>query len=176
MKLAILPIGSVDIKALQIIKTGLCKAFSRINCKILEDELPVPEDTYNSRRGQYNSTELLVKIKDFTRKYSFDRVLGVTDVDLYAPDLNFVFGEAYNPGKIALISLARLKQEFYDLPTDNELFSQRAIKEAVHEIGHTMGLRHCKDHSCVMFYSNSIIDTDNKKATFCEKCHSSNIL
>jgi len=44
------------------------------------------------------------------------------------------------------------------------------VKEAVHEVGHTLGLAHCTNSSCVMFFSNSILDTDRKKSAFCEKC------
>jgi archaemetzincin len=98
-----------------------------------------------------------------------DRVLGVTDVDLYAPSLNFVFGEAECPGDVALVSLFRLDPKFYD-QKDDLLLSQRTLKEAVHELGHTFGLRHCGSLDCVMFFSNSIYDTDRKQERFCTSC------
>jgi len=102
-----------------------------------------------------------------------DSVLGVTTRDLYVPGLNFVFGEAHCPGKIAAISLFRLNPKFYGQSADNQLFYERAVKEAVHEVGHMLGLLHCRNSSCVMFFSNSILDTDRKKSTFCEKCSTS---
>ena len=100
-----------------------------------------------------------------------DRVLGVMDADIFASELNFVFGEAACPGKAALISEWQLKPEFYEAPPDMELFAQRSLKEAVHELGHTLGLRHCSRSSCVMYFSNSILDTDRKQSLFCDECY-----
>jgi archaemetzincin len=96
--------------------------------------------------------------------------LGIIDADLYVPGLNFVFGEADLMGCCALISLTRLRQEFYSLPADSGLFFQRVAKEAVHEIGHTLGLNHCPDVRCVMHFSNSLEDTDIKSSYLCANC------
>ena len=69
-----------------------------------------------------------------------------------------------------MISLARLRPEFYGSPPDDTLFLQRAVKEAVHELGHTYGLGHCRDPRCVMFFSNTLHDTDVKGPGFCAAC------
>ena len=90
--------------------------------------------------------------------------------DLYAPGLNFVFGIADTEGRRALISLARLRPEFYGSPPDDTLFRQRAVKEAVHELGHTCGLGRCHDPRCIMFFSNTLHDTDVKGPGFCAAC------
>ena len=111
-----------------------------------------------------------MKLHELFKSASTDRVLGVTLVDLFVPMLNFVFGEAQCPGKIALISLYRLRPEFYGDTPNRSLFFERAEKEAVHELGHTLGIRHCKDGRCVMFFSSSIVDTDAKDSNFCGKC------
>jgi archaemetzincin len=92
----------------------------------------------------------------------------LVDHDLYVPGLNFVFGEASQ--KVAVISFTRLRQEFYHLPEDRGLFHRRALTEAVHELGHTYGLQHCKNPHCVMFFSNTLMDTDRKGPEFCTEC------
>lgn len=92
-------------------------------------------------------------------------MLGVTDRDLYAGDLNFVFGLAQSPGRAAVISLFRLRAG-----ADEAGFRARAVKEAVHELGHTLGLPHCPDPACVMHFSNSLADTDRKGAAHCQAC------
>jgi archaemetzincin len=101
---------------------------------------------------------------------AFEKILGIVDYDLYVPELNFVLGEASQ--RTAVISLTRLRQEFYNLPQNRSLFQKRALIEAVHELGHTYGLGHCGNPLCVMFFSNSLIDTDRKGSEFCPKCGS----
>lgn len=93
------------------------------------------------------------------------RVLGVTDCDPDAESLHFVFGLAESPGRAAVISLARLRQT-----DDAARQSARAVKEAVHELGHMFGLDHCSDLRCVMHFSNSLADTDRKGRDFCPSC------
>jgi archaemetzincin len=110
-----------------------------------------------------------MSLSEFTMKSNLVRLLGVTDVDLYVPSLNFVFGEAKCPGNVAVISIFRLDPRFYGEENESLLY-RRAVKEAVHELGHTFGLTHCEDSSCVMFFSNSIYDTDRKHETFCGRC------
>ena len=73
-------------------------------------------------------------------------------------------------GREAVIALPRLRQSFYGLPDDEKLFLARAVKEAVHELGHTYGLGHCPDARCVMHFSNSLRDTDFKSHRFCGAC------
>ena len=97
-------------------------------------------------------------------------ILGVTGVDLTAPGLNFVFGLADPRGRAAVISLARLYPEFYGQPRDPGRFKARAVTEAVHELGHLLGLGHCSDPACVMAFSNSLADTDRKGPGFCRAC------
>jgi archaemetzincin len=44
------------------------------------------------------------------------------------------------------------------------------MKEAIHELGHSYGLAHCSRPKCVMFFSNSLQDTDRKRSAFCVDC------
>lgn len=99
-------------------------------------------------------------------------MLALTDVDLFTPGLNFVFGQAQCPGKIALVSIYRLDPAKYGALPNPTLLLERATKEAIHELGHTFGLRHCLNPRCVMAFSNSIIEVDEKTAKFCARCKS----
>jgi archaemetzincin len=96
--------------------------------------------------------------------------LGVTEVDLYTPELNFVFGEASPATQSAIFSLARLNPQAYGEPKDDALLIRRALKEALHELGHIFGLHHCENESCVMWFSNNLAETDRKGTDFCPKC------
>ena len=122
---------------------------------------------YNPQRKQYFSSKLLASLKKSQRD---ERVVGIADVDLYVPRLNFVFGEADIVSGTAIVSLCRLRQEYYGLAPDEALFLERATKEIVHELGHTFGLGHCPNNKCVMHFSNSLADTDVKEVSFCSSC------
>lgn len=170
MRIAILRVGPVDADVLEKVQGGLCGVFPETACLVLDDVMPMPEDAYNAARRQYYSSSILSKIDDFLKGSVADRILGITDGDLYVPRLNFVFGEAQCPGRAAMISLFRLRPEFYGQPPDRALFIGRSVKEAVHEAGHTLGLGHCRNPSCIMFFSNNIQMTDTKECKFCERC------
>jgi len=172
MRIGVLPIGHVDEAVLLWIREGLTRVFPDTTCLVIEEKLPLREEAFDKKRRQYQSHAILSEVQGYVvKKTRLNRVLGVVDADIFVPELNFVFGEAACPGKAALISLWRLKPEFYGEPLSMELFLERTLKEAVHEIGHTLGLRHCPRPSCVMYFSNSISDTDIKQNVFCDRCH-----
>jgi archaemetzincin len=175
MRILVIPVGEVDRKVLNAVRDGLSKAFTYSFCLISERILHVPESAYVASRSQYLSTRILDDTSGFAtevKAMSSERchVLGVTEVDLYVPGLNFVFGEAQCPGNAAVISLHRLRPEFYGVSPDETVFLERAVKEAVHELGHTFGLRHCSNKACVMHFSLHIGMTDLKQAKFCNVC------
>lgn len=152
------------------VENGLSKAFPHLTFKILEEVMQIPLDSYDSKRKQFNSSRILSKISTFCKNYGLEHALGITEVDLFVSHLNFVFGEAEYGGRTAIISLFRLRPEFYNEKPDENLFVERSVKEAVHEVGHMLALGHCDNPTCVMFFSNSILDTDRKGVLPCEKC------
>ena len=100
------------------------------------------------------------------------KILGLIDKDLCIPILTFVFGEAQLGGMASVVGLARLRQEFYGLPPDSDIFHERIRKESLHELGHNFGLTHCRDRECVMYLSNTVRDVDQKGFTYCQDCDS----
>lgn len=127
----------------------------------------VPQHSYEPDRNQYNASILLSKLGEKIPSKAV-RVLGAVDVDLYVPGLHFVFGIASD--KAAVISITRLRPEYYGEKRNEFLLRERALKEAIHELGHTFGMDHCPDIRCIMHFSNCIEDTDRKGPDFCEKC------
>ena len=128
---------------------------------------------YNADRRQYLSSKLLTSVG---KPDIQARVVCIVDIDLYVPRLNFVFGEADAVSGTAIVSLFRLRQEYYVLAPDDVLLLERATKEIVHELGHTFGLGHCPNGKCVMHFSNSLADTDLKGSGFCSDCRPKIIL
>jgi archaemetzincin len=132
-----------------------------------------PKYLFDKARKQWISDSLLDWLLESINPGSTTKVLAICDFDAYSDELNFVFGQAHLGGRAAAIYLPRLKDEFYVRKSDkiNNLFEQRVIKESVHELGHTFGLRHCQISKCVMHFSNSLQDTDFKDDEFCDRCN-----
>jgi archaemetzincin len=151
---------------LEFLAASLVRTF-RTPCRIKPASLDI-EFAFDERRNQFHSTAILQRIE---RAADLDaRVLGVTHCDLYVPVLTFVFGEAQLDGGCAVVSSARLGDDFYGLPKSDALLRERLVKEAAHELGHTYGLRHCPDWRCVMTSSHAVERLDVKTADFCRTC------
>lgn len=165
----LLPIGKIDERLLMDIGQALADVF-RVPCRILQTRLD-PQFAFHPERQQYHSSEILHRMQTYVANGAW-RVLGVTALDLYIPILTFVFGEAQMGGPCAVVSAHRLAEEFYGLPSDPELLRARLMKEAVHELGHTLDLTHCQDYSCAMAPSHAVEWIDLKQAALCSNCHS----
>jgi len=139
-----------------------------LKCSVLKPVLD-PSGAYNPARHQYNSIDLLLLIASL-RTHPGVKVLGLTPFDLFIPILTFVFGQAQLNNRNAVMSFHRLRQTYYGLPEDEDLFLTRCEKEALHELGHTFGLVHCRNFECVMYLSNAIEQVDLKMGEFCDVC------
>jgi archaemetzincin len=165
--LVVAPVGSAPADVLEGMETALGAAF----------RLPVrrappvaePDGSLDPARGQWGSAELL---KALVRRVppGASRLLGVTERDLFVPVLSFVYGQAQLGGRVAVVSLARLRPEFHGLPPAPRELVRRAATEAVHEVGHTFGLVHCLDRRCPMSLSIDLPDLDRKTAGPCASC------
>jgi archaemetzincin len=165
----LLPVGRVDSSLLRELRAAIPRSLD-VACEILPYVLD-PTPSYHAERQQYHSSEILRRMQALVRQQDW-RVLAIADVDLYIPILKYVFGEAQMAGPCAVVSAYRLRQEFYGLERDDGLLNQRLLKESVHELGHTLDLRHCEDYQCVMASSHSVEWIELRESTFCDGCRS----
>ncbi len=159
--------GPVEDDIIESVETALGRAFGIATRRI--EPLEVPAHAHDPQRSQYASHLILSRLLEVVPRDAV-RLLALTEKDLFVPILSFVFGQAQLQGQVAIISLARLRQEFYGLTPTKSLLHTRAIKEALHEIGHTFGLVHCPDRTCAMSLSTNIRQVDGKKMEFCRSC------
>ena len=155
----LVPVGDFPLDLLEQLaaRTGIALGPGRVD----------PSTAFSPSRRQYDSTRLLSELK---ARYEDRIVVAATACDLYIPVLTFVFGEAEMPGRAAIFSIHRLREEFYGLPRNGALLVSRALRELWHEFGHLHGLAHCPDWSCVMSSSHSVERVDAKGDWFCHDC------
>ncbi|HML03766.1 MAG TPA: hypothetical protein VK487_10425 [Candidatus Bathyarchaeia archaeon] len=65
---------------------------------IIEEAMMLPQEAFNRLRKQYSFSLLLKIIRNYLKKARADIILGITADDLYAPQLNFISGQAELPG------------------------------------------------------------------------------
>ena len=165
-KILLVVIGSIAPEILTYLHHVIESAFD-CHC-VAGASLPIPEYAYVPQRRQYSARAILESLE----RGRDSHVLGVVDLDLFVPELNFVFGLADPAGKHAVIALPRLREGFYGSRENSSLFLERTAKEAIHELGHVYGLGHCRNRGCVMSFSNSLLDTDRRSRRFCTRCMS----
>ena len=135
-------------------------------------DLPLPVGAFDARRQQHESTELMRDVLERVPAEA-ERVLALTDADLFIPALTFVFGRAQLGGRLALVSLARLRPEYHGGRSDAALLAVRARKEVLHELGHLAGLAHCAEPTCALAFSVNVAGIDAKEARLCPACQAS---
>jgi len=170
MFLRIVPVGDFPEDILSLVKDELENL--NIKCRIM-NKIPIPKESYNQWRKQYNAEVVMNMLSNTSEVKFIDKsipMLLLTDSDLYYSGLNFIFGLEDPTKSCAIVSLARLKPEFYDQKPARGLLEERVVKEVIHEIGHYIGLDHCSNSKCVMSFSPSAFDVDKKEKEFCENC------
>jgi archaemetzincin len=99
-----------------------------------------------------------------------DPILLVVSQDLFNPGHSSLFGLARESTGVAVISTARLANEYYGLDADDNDLIDRLVKEGAHEVGHLLGLAHCPNRECIMFCPDTLDELNGKKRCFCEAC------
>ena len=128
----------------------------------------LPEESRNAKTNQYYAVPILSKL-ELLKGSEDEIILSLTEEDLYVPNQNFVFGQANSAGRTAIISILRLRPEYYGLPEDVSLTRDRLFSVALHQLGHVLGLRNCQNE-CVMKIAPSVNDVDKRPSGFCPDC------
>jgi archaemetzincin len=167
----LVPVGDIDEKLLQHIKETIPGSFPfTVKVEILPKEKLI-EQSHDASRMQYDAGAIL---NDFTDRTTIDaridRFLLITDADLFVPKMNYVFGLSYPHKGASIMSIVRLRNEFYGKPRDDKALMSRAAKAAVQELGHSWSIRHCTTRKCVMYYSDNLDDMDRSPLKFCVSC------
>jgi archaemetzincin len=166
-RIRIVPVNAIETAFLD--RLALCIEERFLTSACVERSLAVTRSVLNSARKQLFLSTLTAKVLRAFPEGEVIRLV-VTDFDLYKTSHRFIFGDGDEGLGVACVSLHRLRSEFYGEAADaNQLF-QRTLKESVHQIGHALGLKHCFNARCAMYYSNSIFETDNKMPHYCEVC------
>jgi len=129
------------------------------------DVIPLTDAEYNPKRRQYDAAAAVRKLGGRGRSEPFSFVLGLTEADIYVQGSNFVFGLADPQRATGIVSMARLRQN-----SNPRLLEERLMKEAAHEMGHLLGLKHCPEPTCIMSFANSTFDVDAKLPILCKDC------
>jgi archaemetzincin len=167
--IAVVPIGRVTVEDVAPLTSNVARAFSTE--VVVAPAMALPTKARDSTRGQYLA-RAIIKMLAHRKRSEWSRLLGVASEDLYAPGLNFVFGEADAERGVAVFSLARLGQiKNSKAAVSDAPFHRRMATEAIHELSHTYGLGHCSDPHCVMWFSNTLAETDRKGTEFCPAHH-----
>jgi len=177
-------IGNIDQLILLDLKKGLNKFFKDylISVECSDKLIPLDEFSYNPIEMKYNGSEILKRLLECHQKSEFSSVLGVINEDIKSLKRKYIFGIARTksqsslkkngfftkPG-VALISIYRLREKFYSRPENNSLFKNRILKISIHELGHSLGLKKCRNE-CIMKCKRTITEVDKKTINLCEKC------
>lgn len=166
-EILLLPIGKVMVDILNEIAVALRKSYG-MHVRIGRAEEPDTQ-MYSDERRQFDAEKLIHMAK--ARKHdNLFAVLGIVDADVFFDEKSFVFSYHQSGTGLALLSLARLRQEFYQKTSDRELFLKRAVTEAFTQVGMAGGMPVCSQKKCVLSAGTSLWRLDEKRQQFCSSC------
>ncbi len=136
---------------------------------VKSDPLPLPKEAYYPPRSRYRAEKILEFLEQITGDDA-QVVMGLTQVDISTTKPPYedwgILGLATVGGKQCVISRFRAQRGARD-----EIHTRiRLAKTVVHEVGHTLGLRHCANHGCLMEDGKGTVRTTDHEFDLCASC------
>jgi archaemetzincin len=142
-----------------------------LDLPIKVSENPVRLSGYVDGRRQIDAKAILDNIQVYKQRHGItEPVLLVIQQDLFSRHHSSLFGLAREPVGAAVVSTARLENEYYGKDRNDDDLIDRITKEGAHEIGHLLGFQHCNIPECIMFRPDTLDELDRKKKMFCPEC------
>ncbi len=153
------PFEDVKPKQLAEISENIRKIYPKI--KIFEP-IDFPKNAFYQPRNRYRADSIIKYLRTKTPENCVTLALTNKDISVTKGKVaDFgVMGLGYRPGNACVASTFRLNAE-----NKNEQF----YKVAIHELGHTQGLKHCPDKTCFMRDAEGKNPTNEEK-DFCQNC------
>ncbi|MEJ2642284.1 MAG: zinc metallopeptidase [Desulfosarcinaceae bacterium] len=173
----VVPLGPLDHRLLQVVAANVFALYD-LPARVARGS-PIPPSAYDGRRQQYDAAALLKHLD--APQTAGQKTIAVTAVDIFVPIFSHVFGEARLGGAAALVSIHRLSGDGRFTESCNcdrldrsdgtaaELYL-RAVKVALHELGHLFRISHCEDSHCLMHYADTLTAIDRTPLQFCRYC------
>lgn len=166
-KIVLAPLGEVDFILVNRLATSIGPVFDR-SVDILKG-MKVPEESYNVIRGQNYASVILNKLER-VKANQREFIVGLLEEDIYLPDEAFIIGYSDTVLRTAVVSLFRIRQEFYGLPEDDKKVFSRLFKQSIFHLSPLFELPSCRNPRCINYYSQKMFDIDSKGEKFCDLC------
>ena len=153
------PYNGLSEDIVDYVYTELKKVCPKVNLLKVK---PLPKRAYYKPRNRYRADTIIALQRDYTLEGHV--TMGLTNKDI-SSDKGAIYdfgimGLAFNSGKAGVASTYRVSKT----KTKEQYF-----KVVIHELGHTQGLDHCPDITCLMTDAKGKNTTDGEKG-FCKKC------
>lgn len=166
-KIVVVPLGESDFLELNKLAGHLAQVFT---CAVdMMSGARLPDEAYSPIRGQYFAMVLLQKL-ELLKSNEREKVIALIDEDLYTPNRAWVIGASDRIAGTAIVSLYRLRNEYFGYEEEDKVLYRRTVKETVHQLGHLFGMRSCRNPRCAMYASERMQDIDGKVEKFCDNC------